>query len=331
MNEHVMLPNQYHPSAYNSTSIYQQRVSTQQQGILEKLRKRGQKMPYSKANNSVATTAFDEGILSSINSEKELGDLYWNHRKMEPFTPVRWVKFYLFLDMMAWATLYFAYPIVILISLSLIFNDGGIKRAFLHLFEMSLYTALPALIIKVPLWLLGRKGNISKKQLLAFVRKQYCLNREIGMVTLYGKGNNVIFEHPFIEFDCILASNPTHQGLVNYRLMLVHRYSNYSEGVNIGNMVGMNAPVAEYHRVWNMIQRYMDVSQPLPEVPMLEPFRELDPTTVEFDKLSKRDPRYWRDMTEAQFKAEVRKISVEQEEQNIPASGPVIDIFAKAS
>jgi hypothetical protein len=36
-------------------------------------------------------------------------------------------------------------------------------------------------------------------------------------------------------------------------------------------------------------------------------------------------------MTEKQFTAEVRRISVEQEEQNIPASGPVIDIFSKAS
>jgi hypothetical protein len=298
---------------------------------LEKLRKRGQKMPYSKANNSVATTAFDEDILSSINSEKELDDLYWNQRKMEPFTAVPWASIYLFLYMMAWVVLRIFAPLMFIIALLPLFGDAPIQSILKFWLEIFEYVVLPAIIIRAPIWLINRKKNISVAQLSAFIRKQYCLNRETGMVTLYGKNNRVIFEHPFIEFDCILASNPTHQGLVNYRLMLVHRYSNYSEGVNIGNMVGMNAPVAEYHRVWNMIQRYMDVSQPLPEVPMLEPFRELDPITVEFDKLSKRDPRYWRDMTEAQFKAEVSRIAKEQEEQNIPASGPVIDIFAKAS
>jgi hypothetical protein len=157
MNDRVLSPNQYHSSAYNSDSYHLQSVPSQQLGILEKLRKRGQKMPYSKANNSVATTAFDEDILSSINSEKELDDLYWNHRKMEPFTTVRWLSFYLFLDMMAWVVLYIVYPINILMSISLIFSDGGIKRAFFDFIEMSTYIALPAIIIKAPLWFLGRK------------------------------------------------------------------------------------------------------------------------------------------------------------------------------
>jgi hypothetical protein len=331
MNDSGMTPNQYQPSAYNSESIHPQRVSIQQQGILEKLRKRGQKIPFSKANNSVATTAFDEDILSEINDGEGLTDLYWNHKRMEPYTSVGWAALYLFMYGLSWVVLFIILPITLLLVVYIATGESGITGAIEYLISMSQYVFIPALIIRAPIWLINRKKNISKKQLSVFIRKQYCLNRETSMVTLYGKNNRVIFEHPFIEFDCILASNPTHQGLVNYRLMLVHRYSHYSEGVNIGNMVGMNAPVAEYHRVWNMIQRYMDVSQPLPEIPILEPFREFDPTTVEFDKLSKREPRYWRDMTEEQFTAEVRRISVEQEEQNIPASGPVIDIFSKAS
>jgi hypothetical protein len=225
MNDSVMTPNQYQPSAYNSASIHPQRVSIQQQGILEKLRKRGQKFPYSKANNSIATTAFDEDILSSINNEKELDDLYWNHRKMEPFTTVKWLSFYLFLDMMAWFVLYIVYPINVLFSLSMIFSDGGIKRAFFDFIEMSSYIAVPALIIKAPLWFLNRKKIFPRNNFrLLFVNNIALIAKPV-WVTLYGKNNRVIFEHPFIEFDCILASNPTHQGLVNYRLMLVHRQS----------------------------------------------------------------------------------------------------------
>src|SRR3546814_16025216 len=47
---------------------------------------------------------------------------------------------------------------------------------------------------------------------------------------------------------------------------------------------------------WDTLQRYMDVTQPLPELPILEQFRHLDPTTAEHDRQSKRDPRRWRDM-----------------------------------
>jgi hypothetical protein len=47
---------------------------------------------------------------------------------------------------------------------------------------------------------------------------------------------------------------------------------------------------------WDTLQRYMDITQPLPELPILEQFRHLDPTTAEHDRQSKRDPRRWRDM-----------------------------------
>ncbi|MOA18577.1 hypothetical protein D3C78_1389040 [compost metagenome] len=48
---------------------------------------------------------------------------------------------------------------------------------------------------------------------------------------------------------------------------------------------------------WDTLQRYMDVSQPLPELPILEQFRPLDPATAEHDRHSGRNPRYWRDMS----------------------------------
>jgi hypothetical protein len=42
----------------------------------------------------------------------------------------------------------------------------------------------------------------------------------------------------------------------------------------------------------------MDVSQPLPDIPRLEPFRHLDPTTKAFDEAGKRGrpATYWRDL-----------------------------------
>ncbi|MFW3615678.1 hypothetical protein [Billgrantia antri] len=50
--------------------------------------------------------------------------------------------------------------------------------------------------------------------------------------------------------------------------------------------------------MWDMLCRYMDVSQPLPDIPRLEPFRHLDPTTRAYDEAGKRGrpATYWRDL-----------------------------------
>jgi hypothetical protein len=157
MNDRVLSPNQYHSSAYNSDSYHLQSVPSQQHGILEKLRKRGQKMPNSKANNSVATTAFDEDILSSINSEKEFGDLYWNHRKMEPSEPVKWASIYLFLYMMAWFVLYILAPLLLVLSILPIFGEGGIEDIFNLWLQTFKFFILPAVIMRAPIWLINRK------------------------------------------------------------------------------------------------------------------------------------------------------------------------------
>ncbi|MEI8631848.1 hypothetical protein P4S72_06700 [Vibrio sp. PP-XX7] len=124
---------------------------------------------------------------------------------------------------------------------------------------------------------------------------------------------------------------PNHQGLLSYRLMLVHRYDDYGQGVNIGTLVGVNMPHAEYKRLWNMIQQYMDVSQPLPDIPMLEPFREQDPTTAAYDKQTGRNPRYWRDMSDEEFEKKLTEMARIQREEKLPPTGPVLNIFAEVS
>jgi hypothetical protein len=57
----------------------------------------------------------------------------------------------------------------------------------------------------------------------------------------------------------------------------------------------------ELYSIWLILQRYMDVSQPLPDLPAFEIFRELDPVTAEFDRVSGRDPRRWRNSTYEQW------------------------------
>lgn len=119
------------------------------------------------------------------------------------------------------------------------------------------------------------------------------LNRQTGMVSFaQGKRKQPLIA-PFIEFDAYVE-RVVQRGGIFYRLMFVHRYTGKQF-----NQTSLSAIVEHQHEVratWDMLQRYMDVSQPLPDVPRLEPFRHLDPATAEFDRQTGRDPRYWRDL-----------------------------------
>ena len=44
---------------------------------------------------------------------------------------------------------------------------------------------------------------------------------------------------------------------------------------------------------WNFLLNYMDTSQPLPDIPLFESVRHLDPTTKAYDQKTGRDPDYW--------------------------------------
>lgn len=99
------------------------------------------------------------------------------------------------------------------------------------------------------------------------------------------------FEAPFIEFDPYISFHVNPKGPVSYKLLLRHRYTGWQTTV---------AQVADIHKLelyahWDELQRYMDVSQPLPDVPALEKFRPLDPTTAEYDAAGKRGcpANYW--------------------------------------
>ncbi|MDS1311566.1 hypothetical protein [Marinobacter xiaoshiensis] len=117
-------------------------------------------------------------------------------------------------------------------------------------------------------------------------------NRLTGQVRI-ALGRKRFFDAPFVEFDAYVE-RVVQQGGIFYRLMLVHRYTQKTF-----NKTAFSTIEAEKHEVlalWDMLQRYMDVTQPLPDTPRLEPFRHLDPVTAEHDKQTGRNPRYWRDL-----------------------------------
>lgn len=119
-------------------------------------------------------------------------------------------------------------------------------------------------------------------------------NRQTGMLTI-GRRFQKPFSAPFYEFDATLEFRPGPHGNSGFAIWLHHRYT--SVEVFLGAKIqSLGMTLEEALAFWDTLQRYMDVTQPLPELPILEQFRHLDPTTAAHDQQHKRDPRRWRDM-----------------------------------
>ncbi len=137
------------------------------------------------------------------------------------------------------------------------------------------------------------------------------LNRRTGEVIVFANPRKastawqVGHRLPFHEFDCYLQSTPSHQGLPQFNLSLVH----YREEAHVAlvGMFGATSSHVEQRAAWDMVQRYMDTSQPLPDTPLWEEFRPLDPTTLAHDQRTGRPTRYWRDMDDETFQQKVHE------------------------
>ncbi|MEQ5833988.1 hypothetical protein [Marinobacter sp. NFXS9] len=134
-------------------------------------------------------------------------------------------------------------------------------------------------------WLLERHPEIMVRDLgCGFFR----MTGKIKFRTYRGKET---FEAPFIEFDPYIAYHVQPNGPVSYKLVLRHRYRGRQTEV----ATVPQGRKTELYAVWDQLQRYMDVSQPLPDIPALEAYRSLDPTTAAYDAAGKRGrpADYW--------------------------------------
>ncbi|MGR2740220.1 hypothetical protein ACUY1T_17385 [Billgrantia sp. Q4P2] len=125
-------------------------------------------------------------------------------------------------------------------------------------------------------------------------------NRQTGVVSFAQGKKKPPLKAPFVEFDGYVE-RVVQRGGIFYRLMFVHRYT--GKQFSQTSLSAIVDHKHEVHATWDVLQRYMDVSQPMPDVPRLEPFRHLDPTTAEHDRQTGRDPRYWRDLDLEAWKA----------------------------
>lgn len=136
-------------------------------------------------------------------------------------------------------------------------------------------------------------------------------NRRTGMVTIFDydnmgdKRSGTIgeFTYPFYEFDAYISSGPDRQGLIWHQLHLVHRYHDLA--IDLSPIVPKDSSMAPHFAAWDFLQNYMDIGRPLPDIPLFEQHRANDPTTAAHDRRTGRPERYWRDMDDKTWEAQL--------------------------
>ncbi len=118
-------------------------------------------------------------------------------------------------------------------------------------------------------------------------------NRIDGMVRFKRRFSRP-FVAPFGEFDPVLRALPTGFGSGDYTIVLRHRYTGDSLTL-AAKMHTLGLDKVNALAFWDCLQRYMDVTQPLPDLPVLEQSRHRDPVTAEHDLRTGRPERRWRD------------------------------------
>ncbi|MBW6392598.1 hypothetical protein [Billgrantia antri] len=195
-----------------------------------------------------------------------------------------------------------------------LFGRGGAEVFYTALW-MNLWLCLPVVVVCLFTWQGGRYLEKIKPTVFYGMRKAplWQLNRQTGLFTIYDPRNawKQRLEAPFWEFDAYLQSSPDTQGSATYSLILYHPFQQIRQKLD-AQFPPTKMP-GELIAAWQFLQRYMDVSQPLPDVPALEIHRHKDPTTAAADQRRGRNPRYWRDMDEAS----VKKIQEEKYRKNI--------------
>nr|WP_275926986.1 hypothetical protein [Pseudomonas sp. 3MA1] len=138
------------------------------------------------------------------------------------------------------------------------------------------------------------------------------LNRRTGLVTFFDykrfKKEGVIDEvtAPFYEFDAYIVTSPDRQGSPMNGLFLIHRYRDIR--INFNSLITPDNTLQKPCALWDFFQNFMDISRPLPDIPLYEPYRHLDPVTAEYDRQQQRPARYWIDMDDETFKAKVKEM-----------------------
>ncbi|NWN92384.1 DUF1761 domain-containing protein [Marinobacter adhaerens] len=222
---------------------------------------------------------------ASGSDKRELAGPAWTHQqKPAEFIKTRWQLLLMLAGSFADYFLFKWMLTVLLIGMTITAFKFGVDGIFVGL-QWLFWLVVLHLFFRYPFtWFLERNPDFIVKDLgCGFFRPS-------GMVK-FRTWREETFEAPFIEFDPYISYHVQPKGPVSYKLQLRHRYSGWQTAVAEVH----STQKVELYAHWDELQRYMDVSQPLPDIPALEPYRHLDPTTAEYDAAGKRGrpADYW--------------------------------------
>ncbi|WP_096297916.1 hypothetical protein [Halomonas sp. hl-4] len=181
----------------------------------------------------------------------------------------------------------------------------------------------PPLILTFPLGVAAFCGaatilrRLYEKYSIRFYKSNKNWSDDIAFCRCTGMVKSFRGEFPFYEFDAFIEMRADMKGNQFHSLKVRHRYPQHSKDERNGLPLDFDFPadgsIAQLYAMWDMLGRYMDVSQPLPDIPRLEPFRHLDPTTKAFDEAGKRGrpATYWRDLYAKASEKELKQLREE--------------------
>jgi hypothetical protein len=135
------------------------------------------------------------------------------------------------------------------------------------------------------------------------------VSRRTGLVTFTWDKERVTL--PFDEFDVCMPMGTRPTGSHDYYLRFVHKYSDKWFQAPAGRDNAW-----EVEQDWEFWQQYMDISQPLPDIPKMEPFRDRDPVTAQWDIQHHRPKDYWKHLP--MDKAETMRRQSRQAAESFP-------------
>ncbi|MFD1261680.1 hypothetical protein [Entomomonas asaccharolytica] len=307
------MSNYYAPTAYNSQAIPDQPVATQWLGLEKSTATR---LPWGNTQPVASQNMFDilppsllrrnvadwqeekqlrakgEAITSRLDLGGNLTEEVFSYAPLAIRT-----RFWLYAHV-AGETLTKWFP-AILIPTYLILLPAARSWTALELFFFLALYWLPFPII----WLISYavKNWLPSSWWLATGRKGIVweFNRRTGMVTIvnHRKGD---FSAPFYEWDAYLGMVPTSSGVMYYKLSLIHRYQP-KKIIDLSHIAPLGPDQANALAAWDCLQNFMDISQPLPDIPAWDYYRKNDPMTVKHDQQTGRDPDYWMGMSDEHF------------------------------
>ncbi|MET4027380.1 hypothetical protein ABIE59_002915 [Marinobacter sp. MBR-99] len=216
-----------------------------------------------------------------------------------------------------WAYIVSPMYAIVLVLMSPLFTPSN--RGYFEYFQSL---SLPQLVLFFGGWVLMLSIDIVFRIFPKWLHQngrgpEWEFNRRTGMIKVWQYSRKlpfvprkppVVIEKPFYEFDAWCCARVDRFGTL-FDLVLSHRYSKLD--VTVGDILGAHGSATMCYAYWDFIQNYMDITKPLPELPLLERYRPLDPTTAEHDQKTGRPPRYWRDMDDETFKKHVDRMFTE--------------------